>query len=46
MRVKFVVKIEDRALFHFGAASKGAPLPSTFHCIFEAGTARFSYAMR
>ena len=24
MRVKFVVEIEDRALFHFGAASKGA----------------------
>lgn len=28
--VKFGVEIEDRALFHFGAASQGAPLPSTF----------------
>ena len=30
MTVKFGVEIEDRALFHFGAASQGAPLPSTF----------------
>lgn len=28
--LKFGVEIEDRALFHFGAASQGAPLPSTF----------------
>lgn len=28
--LQFGVEIEDRALFHFGAASQGAPLPSTF----------------
>lgn len=30
MALQFGVEIEERALFHFGAASKGAPLPSTF----------------
>ena len=46
MTLQFNVKIEDSLLFHFGAASNWAPLPSTFHCIIEAGIARFSYAMR